>query len=107
MPSHSLDLHTSGKTTVLLYQVSWQPDFCMAVTLENTFNAWYDINNISDKQISFRNLCDILSESLYLESLGIEDKVEEDDIDDNDSANDNIANNGIVVVEESDDDDES
>ena len=82
-------------------------DFCMAVTLENTFNAWYDINNISDKQISFRNLCDILSESLYLESLAIEDKVDEDDSDDNDSTNDNIANNGNTVVEESDDDDES
>jgi hypothetical protein len=77
-------------------------DFYMGVILQNTFNMWYEVNSICSKSVDFRNLCDILSYSLYLESLPLEDEIE---LDDNDTNNDEIDDEFIIVGQSDDEDD--
>ena len=48
-------------------------DFYMGIILQNTFNAWLEVNDIDADGISFRALCDILSQSLYAEAIKLAD----------------------------------
>ena len=45
----------------------------MGIILQNTINAWLDINGVNPDNVSFRALCDILSESIYAEAIKLAD----------------------------------